>query len=127
MKYKVTNREAVGKIARREDFANSTGSFTGKDFGAIPPGYRWFGNGWMPEWAERVLSEVGRAYVVVSYDTPIGWFDYRRGTWVMPRVRYSVTTSRHQGWLRQAIGDGPVEYPSYDSANSMTYLKEEWR
>ena len=126
MKYKVTNREAVGKIARREDFANSTGSFTGKDM-EIRPIHRWVRFGWMPEWAERVLFEVGRAYVVFSYETPIGWFDYRRGTWVMPRVRYSATTSRHQGWLRQAIGDGPVEYPSYDSANSMTYLKEEWR
>ena len=124
MKYKVTNREAVGKIARREDFANSTGSFTGKGIGAHPTGSRF---GWLPEWADRELSKVGWAYVVFSYATPIGWFDYRRGTWVMPRVRYSATTSRHQGWLRQAIGDGPVEYPSYDSANSMTYLKEEWR
>ena len=124
MKYKVTNREAVGKIARREDFANSTGSFTGKDIGVHPTGSRFGG---LPEWADRELSKVGWAYVVFSYATPIGWFDYRRGTWVMPRVRYSATTSRHQGWLRQATGAGPVEYPSYDSANSMTYLRAEWK
>ena len=124
MKYKVTNREAVGKIARREVFYNATGSFTGKDIGVHPTGYRF---GWMPEWAERVLSEGGRAYVVFSYATPIGWFDYRRGTWVMPRVRYSATTSRHQYLLRQAIRDQPVDYMHHDAANSMTYLKEEWR
>ena len=124
MKYRVTNGEAVGKIARREDFANAIDSFTGKDIGVHPTGSRF---GWMPEWAESVLSEVGRAYVVFSYWTPIGWFDYRRGTWVVPRVRYSKTTPRHQYLLRQAIGDGPVEYPSYDAANSSVYLREEWR
>ena len=123
MKYKVTNREAVGKISRRERFSNSTGSFTGTDFGVRPTGYRF---GWMPGWANDLIG-VGQVYVVFSYATPIGWFDYRRATWVMPRVRYSATTSRHQGLLRRAIVDGPVEYPSYDAANSSVYLREEWR
>ena len=124
MKYKVTNREAVGKIARREDFSNSTGSLTGKDLGVHPIGARF---GRLPEWADRELSKVGRAYVVFSYGTPIGWFDYQRGIWTVPRVRYSNVTSRHQGRLRQAIGDGPVEYLSYDSANSSVYLSKGWR
>ena len=123
MKYKVTNGEAVGKIARREGFSNSTGSFTGGDLQIHPNGPRL---GWMPEWANDLIG-VGQVYVVFSYATPVGWFDYRRGTWVMPRVRYSATTSRHQGLLRRAIGDGPVEYPSYDAANSSVYLREEWR
>ena len=127
MKYRVTNREAVGKIARREDFSNATGAFTGKDFEAIPIGHRWFGFGWMPEWAGRELSKVGRAYVVFSYETPIGWFDYQRGTWVVPVERYSPTTGRHQSRLRQAIGDGPVEYMYYSSAKSSVYLREVWR
>ena len=124
MKYKVTNREAVGKIARREVFYNATGSFTGKDIGVHPTGYRF---GWMPEWAERVLSEGGRAYVVFSYATPIGWFDYRRDTWVVPRVRYSNTTGRHQSRLRDGIGDSPVEYLYFDSRKSSVYLRAEWR
>ena len=127
MKYKVTNSEAVGKIARREDFANSTGAFTGKDMGIHPTSHRWFEFGWLPEWAGHSLSKVGWAYVVFSYETPIGWFDYRRGMWVVPRVRYSNTTSRHQSLLREAIGDQPVDYMHHDAAKSMTYLKEEWR
>ena len=124
MKYKVTNREAVGKIARREVFYNAPGSFTGKDIGVHPTGYRF---GWLPKWADHELSKVGQAFVVFSYATPIGWFDYQRGTWVVPRVRYSSTTSRHQYLLRQGIRDSPVEYLYYDAANSMTYLKGEWR
>lgn len=127
MKYKVTNSEAVGKIARREDFSNATGSLTGGCLADLRPGHRWFEFGWLPEWAGHSLSKLGWVYVVFSYETPIGWFDYRRGTWVMPVERYSHTTSRHQSLLRQAIGDGPVEYMYYSSAKSMTYLKEVWR
>lgn len=124
MKYKVTNSEAVGKIARREDFSNATGSLTGKDIGVHPTGSRF---GWLPEWADHELSKVGWAYVVFSYATPIGWFDHQRSMWVVPRVRYSATTSRHQGLLRRAIGDRPVEYPRYSSAKSSVYLSKGWR
>jgi hypothetical protein len=35
-------------------------------------------------------------YVVFSYDTPIAWYVVDHG-WVRPPVKYSVTTSRHQG------------------------------
>ena len=127
MKYRVTNREAVGKIARRENFSNAIGSLTGKDVEVLPIGHRWFGFGWLPEWAKHELFKVGRAFVVFSYETPIGWFDYQRGTWVVPVERYSATTGRHQSRLRQAIGDQPVEYVYYSSAKSSTYLRAEWR
>lgn len=40
-------------------------------------------------------------YVVYSYDTPIGWF--LDDEWVIPDVKYSVTTSRHQSALRNAL------------------------
>ena len=81
MKYKVTNSEAVGKIARRERFSNSTGSFTGTDIGVRPTGYRF---GWLPEWANRELSKVGRAFVVFSYAT----------------LSDGLTTSAAPGWCR---------------------------
>lgn len=35
-------------------------------------------------------------YVVFSYETPIAWYVIGQG-WVRPEVRYSVTTSKHQG------------------------------
>lgn len=38
-------------------------------------------------------------YTVVSYDTPIAWVK-RDGTVVEPPVKYSVTTSKHQGKVR---------------------------
>ena len=124
MKYKVTNREAVGKIARREDFSNSTGSLTGKDLGIHPTGARF---GWLPEWADRELSKVGRAFVVFSYNTPIGWFDYQRSKWVVPAAVYSNATSRHQGLLRRAIGDSPGEYLYFNSVTSEVYQRVEWK
>jgi len=37
-------------------------------------------------------------YIVYSYATPIAWFAH--GTWFVPKVKYSVTTSRHLSSLR---------------------------
>ena len=41
-------------------------------------------------------------YIVYSYDTPIAWHSRRQG-WVMPDVKYSNTTTRHQGRIRTAL------------------------
>jgi hypothetical protein len=37
--------------------------------------------------------------VVYSYGTPIAWYDAEFGAWFVPDVTYSVTTSKHQGYL----------------------------
>jgi len=44
-------------------------------------------------------------YVVYSYRTPIAWCADYKGipVWCVPPVRYSVTTSRHQGRVNTAI------------------------
>lgn len=42
-------------------------------------------------------------YVVFSYSTPIGWVD-ADGTRTIPDVRYSVTTTQHQGKVRAWMG-----------------------
>lgn len=57
---------------------------------------------WLDDSAGRVL------YTVYSYGTPIAWLHegpsgYR--TWTVPNVKYSRTTSLHQGVVRRAIGD----------------------
>jgi hypothetical protein len=44
------------------------------------------------------LRDGESAYVVYSYSTPIAWFTHAWG-WRVPQVRYSVTTSKHQGRL----------------------------
>ena len=41
-------------------------------------------------------------YVVYSYATPIAW--WANGEWFVPPVRYSQTTSRHQGRLYMLLG-----------------------
>lgn len=43
------------------------------------------------------------SYAVYSYETPIAWFN-EDGVWIMPDVKYSVTTSKHQGRIFTAIG-----------------------
>ena len=44
-------------------------------------------------------------YVVYSYDTPIAWHR-ADGFWHMPDVKYSVTTSKHQGRILTALCNG---------------------
>lgn len=41
-------------------------------------------------------------YLVFSYDTPIAWRN-PDGTWTCPHVKYSVTTSKHQGRIAPAV------------------------
>lgn len=40
-------------------------------------------------------------YVVYSYDTPIAWRS--GGKWVQPYIKYSPTTTRHQGRIEVAL------------------------
>lgn len=40
-------------------------------------------------------------YVVHSYSTPIAW--HANGTWVVPDVKYSRTTARHQNIVRRGL------------------------
>ncbi len=84
-------------------FASHTGALSGRpvDFAA---GYHYDGTGVLPaEWRE--LYRASRIdFVVWSYVTPIAW-RLADGTWIVPAVRYSVTTSKHQGIVRRTVGD----------------------
>lgn len=54
-------------------------------------------------WFEQYVSrDLHIDYVVVSYGTPIAWHDDERG-WIMPDVKYSMTTSKAQGRIRPGI------------------------
>lgn len=46
-------------------------------------------------------------YIVWSYVTPIAWH-LREGRWIMPDVRYSVTTSKHQSVARGIVRNVPT-------------------
>lgn len=43
-------------------------------------------------------------FIIYSFGTPIAWVHYS-GEWTVPDVRYSVTTTHHQGVVRTAIAN----------------------
>lgn len=82
-------------MASGDDFATSgalrgqriTGALTNWDMGRLP--------------AEFYSGAMFAGYVVWSYGTPIA---YRQdGEWIIPEVKYSLTTTRHQSRIRAAI------------------------
>lgn len=81
-------------IAAGRRFSNSVGSFRGGPGNA--PMWR---TGQLP--SEYETSAHHADYVVWSYRTPIAW--HTDGEWVTPAVRYSVTTSNHQGQAFTAV------------------------
>lgn len=96
---RVSNRSAYKPLASMEPFTSHTGNFSGM----------WGGKGTtgrLPErWRSKFLAAISATgtYVVLSYDTPIAWWDATTG-WVIPDVKYSPTTSRHQSIVRLAVG-----------------------
>ena len=100
---KITNRDAITWIATRQDFQTGNRTLWGA----------WLPNYYLPiysrlpgEDADALRATFENAgprgvYVVFSYATPIGWFDGE--TWYVSPTKYSVTTSRHQGILRQGV------------------------
>lgn len=91
----VSTRDAGEYIATRRTF-NTHGSLSG--------GYMNAGIGRLPENRHTSFYRAIDAddfYAVYSYGTPIAW--YSHGTWVVPTVKYSATTSRHQGIVKRAV------------------------
>lgn len=50
--------------------------------------------GYLPYPYARAFHADRPTYVVYSYDTPIAWYGLRG--WVVPAVKYSITTTSHQ-------------------------------
>jgi len=63
-------------------------------------------NGWMPaDWFEMLRKDVrdNDVYAVYSYRTIIGWVKLDgNDDWVIPPLKYSVTTTHHQSVLKYA-------------------------
>lgn len=103
--------DAADSIRRRESFVAGDGSLSGRDAlymigattGRLPNALR-------TELRAAFDRHRQALYVVWSYGTPIAWAAPGEPLTV-PAVRYSVTTSRHQGIARRAdtahyMGDG---------------------
>ena len=95
---RVSNIDAWKKIARREPFQSHTGSFSGgryRGLGVLPAAF-----------AKEFLKIAGReddAYFVYSYATPIGCYIPSEDEWIAVPVKFSRTTSRHQGVMNRGI------------------------
>ena len=85
-----TRNKISSSIADMERFTHASmsgGAFAG-------------GVGVLPPECHPAVQTAG--YVVYSYETPIAWHD--GNGWVMPAVKYSMTTATHQAITREAIG-----------------------
>lgn len=95
---RISTRDAGEFIVEREPFDTHGGMSAGQTavLGSIFAGR-------LPARWREVLRGERPTYVVTSYSTPIAWWSLTHG-WTVPAVRYSVTTSRHQGIVRAAVG-----------------------
>lgn len=103
MTTRTSTRNAADLIAKRQPFTTSgalrasvpTNSTTSTwDCGRLPSDH-----------VNQLAGDLstGRVdYIVHSYGTPIAWHRTDSG-WTVPDVRYSATTSRHQGEVRRAV------------------------
>lgn len=97
-----SRKNAIGKIANREEFQGNT--LCGRKVTSAAPNP--YGLGRMDGdakalWFADVVSEQ-ITYVVFSYATPIAW--HRKDTgWTIPSTKYSKTTSTHQHIVRMAV------------------------
>jgi hypothetical protein len=60
-----------------------------------------YDTGRLPDEYEQQLRLDRPSYIVYSYGTPIAWHSDKG--WFIPEVKYSVTTSKHQGYVRRAV------------------------
>lgn len=94
---KTANKEAHSYIRNQTDFDGS--NFYGRMMNSPYTSGTWMSQ----EDADAFIqdAEGSSIYAVLSYNTIIAWCG--RSGWVIPKVRYTNTTSRHQGIVRNAV------------------------
>lgn len=96
-------RDVPALVAGRRPFEGN--SMSARRVKAHPSGYDVGYTGLLPTPEEPRyqddLRKHGKLYVVYSYDTPIAWGPLD-GDLYVPDVKYSMTTSKHQGIVRRA-------------------------
>jgi hypothetical protein len=120
-----TLAEAPAKIARRETVSGN--SIRAR---ACTPNSQPYGTGVLPHAFAHEFNRAADAgiisYVVYSYATPIAWV-LKNGEVIVPAVRYSVTTSRHQGVVCRGFAGmsfGFVKFPESVTAATTAALAE---
>ena len=98
---KVNQKTAAYLVRQKKPFEAS--ALTGGWFGAFTP-TKGPTLGRLPQEHRPPLAKAlrkGSVYIVLSYETPIAWSV--NGQWVVPGVKYSPTTTKHQHIVRRAI------------------------
>lgn len=91
----LNQRDAIHYIATRQEFKASALSGSTYSLGAG----RLSGTE-----LQKFCDEVNfLKYAVYSYGTPIAW--YNVGGWYIVEQKFSVTTSKHQNYVRRAIAE----------------------
>lgn len=92
----LNQRDAIHYIATRQEFKAS----------ALMGTYAHIGAGRLAgkELATYEADRVGIDFIVYSYGTPIAWHTLNFG-WYVVEQKFSVTTSKHQNYVRRAIAE----------------------
>ena len=95
----MNQRDALHYIATRQEFTAS--ALEGRVYNV--------GSGRLDakETARYNQDQASTIYWVYSYNTPIAWYSYATG-WYVVSQKFSVTTSKHQNYVRRAIADSLV-------------------
>jgi hypothetical protein len=92
----LNQRDAIHYIATRQEFKASALMGTFAHIGA--------GRLQGKELATYQADAVGIDFIVYSYGTPIAWHTLNFG-WYVVEQKFSVTTSKHQNYVRRAIAE----------------------
>lgn len=102
-----------GLLAAQREFNRDGATMTGRKVtGTWPSNRDGVSTDQLPQrWSagslEKALAAGHVRYIVYSYRTPIAWLiEWPNGLltyWVQPDVKYSPTTSKHQGRVRAAV------------------------
>ena len=95
----LNQRDAIHYIATRQEFKASALMGTFAHIGA--------GRLQGKELATYDADKVGIDFIVYSYGTTIAWHTLNFG-WYVVEQKFSVTTSKHQNYVRRAIAESLV-------------------
>ena len=84
------------------DYIAGRVAFTGNNlYGVVTPYDGYIQSGQLPQEFRDQLKLDRPDFIVYSYATPIAWHSDKG--WYIPEVKYSVTTSKHQNYVRRAV------------------------
>ena len=101
MKKRINQKQAIEAIANLDSFEAS--ALSSREVYNSRPSYGRLDSEEIVEFYEATHNSGGMVFIVYSYGTPIAWYVYPTNTWHIVEQKFSVTTSKHQNYVRRAI------------------------